>query len=165
MLNEPYALAAYAGLPAWYTPCVTDEEEAATGLIAVKDIANANMSLLFSEPNLLSGAGHKAMKHRFFTRWQIAVRSRQGVTGLYSLVPVALFRDCWRDIIVVAGNRWTCNYRVLSTVLPAYCSASAQLGQTPDLAKAWLRYYSRDTFEVLPAYHAYARTWRCRHYP
>ena len=36
------------------TLCVTDEEEELTGLIAVKDIANANMSL--SEPNLLSKA-------------------------------------------------------------------------------------------------------------
>ncbi len=36
------------------TLCVTDEEEELTGLIAVKDIANASMSL--SEPNLLSKA-------------------------------------------------------------------------------------------------------------
>ena len=137
------------------TLCVTDDEEELTGLIAVKDIANANMSL--SEPNLLSKAKTSYANIVSTLGGTMVLGDPQGVvkqgnirvgtsaSALSEIVDAG-------DIIVVAGNHENQTIAVEHGASCLIVSCDAPIAQDViDLAKkrdCAIISTPRDTFEV-----------------
>lgn len=137
------------------TLCVTDEKNDLTGLIAVKDIANANMSL--SEPNLLSKActsyanivstlnGTMTLGNPNDTVKDGNIRIGTSAAALSEIVSSG-------DIVVVAGNHENQTVAVEHGASCLIVSCDADVSQDViTLAKARdcaIISTPRDTFEV-----------------
>lgn len=137
------------------TLCVTDEKNDLTGLIAVKDIANANMSL--SEPNLLSKActsyanivstlnGTMTLGNPNDTVKDGNIRIGTSAAALSEIVSSG-------DIVVVAGNHENQTVAVEHGASCLIVSCDANVSQDViTLAKARdcaIISTPRDTFEV-----------------